>query len=68
MEVGRPPGGCKVMKAVSRPPVFKTCRLSHLDVCKLIKVFSSIPPKKPDNILYLRGVRWAGLGGGVVVG
>lgn len=23
-EAGRPPGGCKVMKAVSRPPVYKT--------------------------------------------
>lgn len=27
MEVGRHPGGCKVMKAVSRPPVFKTNKL-----------------------------------------
>lgn len=27
MEAGRLPGGCKVMKAVSRPPVFKTNKL-----------------------------------------
>lgn len=26
-EAGRPPGECKVMKAVSRPPVFKANKL-----------------------------------------
>ena len=31
MEAGRPPGGYKVMKAVSRPPVFMT----HTDAQRL---------------------------------
>lgn len=30
MEGGRPQGGCKVMKAVSRPPVFKIDILAEI--------------------------------------
>lgn len=80
MEVGRPPEGCKVMKAVSRPPGVKThvCDLNcFLVIWSHLKQFF-FALKSPTganglslvrtSLLYLWGVRWTGLGWGVVVG
>lgn len=81
MGAGRPPGGCKVMKAVSRPPGVKT-HGHELTFVKTLHVSNHMESLKTvflahqglmgygegRSLLYLWGVRWTGLGWEVVVG
>lgn len=77
MEEGMPPGGCKVMKAVSRPPVFKVHTSTQArSLCCPCWTFITLNMPDGSSLnwlswvskLYLRGVRRTGLGGEMVVG